>query len=106
MPQSKERIRIRWKRRGHIEHGDFEFEPEKRKYSDLLTAESAEEARKIAKECSPRDYVIHHDKVEHFIAKHWPTVQPDYVTPYPETIWKLPNLCNEFRNQMFNVSHV
>nr|WAE43014.1 MAG: replication associated protein [Cressdnaviricota sp.] len=52
-----------------IESGSFEFAAEKRKWSEIESATTKEEAVEIIKSVSYRDFVLQNDRIEQFLSK-------------------------------------
>lgn len=79
-----------------IEWGDVP--KAKRKWNEVLSAGSKEEALSIAAEVSPRDYVLSFDRIESFLAKKFKPVLPEYTPDF--TFQTIPNIVQVWKDQM------
>lgn len=84
---------------------DYGVIPDKEecKWSRVINAATKEEALSLAKDASPRDYVLQYDKILSFCEQHFTNKIPPYEPQF--TVWNdLPPQLQQFQAQMNNVS--
>jgi len=72
-------VRYCGKSGNYIDYGDIDAAPEKRTWHDLLLAPNALEAKALARENFPRDYVLNHEKICYFLDQHFAPVVSEYA---------------------------
>jgi len=76
---------------------------EESKWERVINAPSKEEALRLAKEASPRDYVLQYDRILSFCEQHFTNKIPPYEPLF--NMWvDLPPVMQEFKDQMNDVS--
>lgn len=89
-----------------VDHGVFEFKQDKRKWAEVFTAETPDQAREMIKEISARDFILQNDRVESYIRKAFETkIEPFVPTWKPDQFTIEPDMAS-FLDQLHEVNKI
>lgn len=73
--------------------------PEKRSWSEVVGASSREDMMNLAREISPRDYVLQHDRLISYANRMFPVTERVYATPSCFKPFQPPSILENWRTE-------